>query len=77
MGVLVNKLPELLERRGESMAHVAEATGLAYGTVRHLVLGHTDRFDKKTLDVLCSHFGVQLNEMFEWVPNAVSTERNP
>lgn len=58
----------LLDAKKKSPLQVAKEAGLAYGTVRHLVMDHSDRFDKATLDKLCAYFGVQLNELFEWVP---------
>lgn len=72
--MLVNKLPELVAARGVNIQDVAKATGLNYGTVRHLILGHSDRFDKKTLARMCAYFGVQLNEIFEWVPSEASAD---
>lgn len=68
--MLVNRLPELLKARKITIQEVAKGTGLAYGTVRHVVMGHTDRIDLNTIDKLCGYFQVQPDRLFRWVPDA-------
>jgi len=66
--VLTNRLSRLMGERRVSMLAVARATGLSYTTVFQLYHDRSTRYDKDTLDSLCSYFGVGIEHILEWTP---------
>ena len=66
--VLINRLSRLMGERRVSMQEVARATGLSYTTVFQLYHDRSTRYDKDTLDSLCSYFGVGIEHILEWTP---------
>ena len=53
---LKSNLPALMEARGLSQKTVAADTGLSPTTVGKFYRNQIDRFDKKTVEVLCEYF---------------------
>lgn len=63
---LICKLPELMAKKGISQKRLAEETGLSPTTISKLYRNHIDRFDQRTLLVLCEYFGCEsLSELME------------
>ena len=63
---LICKLPELTAKKGISQKRLAEETGLSPTTISKLYRNHIDRFDQRTLLVLCEYFGCKsLGELIE------------
>lgn len=59
--LIANK--EAQEGRRLTLKRLAQETGLAQPTLRHLVYNTTQRFDAPVLDALCVYFGVPLSEL--------------
>jgi putative transcriptional regulator len=57
---------ELVEQRGVTWQKFGEETGLSKQTVYALMTSKITRLDFRTLDVLCSYFGVTPGEVFDY-----------
>jgi putative transcriptional regulator len=68
--VLTNRLSRLMGDRRLSIQDVARATGLSYTTVFQLYHDRSTRYDRDTLDRLCTYFGVGIEQILEWTPTA-------
>lgn len=66
--MIVSRLSRLMGDRRLTIQSVAQATGLAFGTVAGLYHDRAERFDRHTLDALCAHLDVPLCELLERVP---------
>ena len=57
----------------EKLSDVIRATGLARNTVAGLYRETTARIDIETLNALCSHYGCNVGNLLEYVPNPAPT----
>jgi putative transcriptional regulator len=67
--VIINRLSRLLGERRMSIQDAARGAGLSYGAVHDLYHDRTKRFDRETLDKLCSYLRVPVGELLEWQPS--------
>lgn len=66
---LRSKLPALMEKKGVDQKTVAAVTGLSPTTVSKLYRNQLDRFDRRTITVLCEYFGCKkLDDLIELLP---------
>ena len=66
------KLKNLMEKREISQLALAEATGLAPGTIGRLYRNQVTRIDESTLKALCKYFQLKsISDVFEieWEPS--------
>jgi putative transcriptional regulator len=67
-----NRVSRAMGERRLKIADVARLSGLSYQTVWDLYHGKAQRIDLTTLDKLCRALGVQVGELFEYVPDEQS-----
>jgi DNA-binding Xre family transcriptional regulator len=66
------KLKDLMEKRNISQLALADATGLAPGTIGKLYRNQVTRFDENTVKTLCTYFALQsISDLLEieWEPS--------
>lgn len=63
-------LSRLMGEKKEKLADVIRATGLARNTVAGLYNETTARLDLETLNAICQHYGCDIGELLEHVPDA-------
>ncbi|MCP6763279.1 MAG: helix-turn-helix transcriptional regulator [Fischerella sp. CENA71] len=66
------KLRGLMEQQNISQLALAEATGLAPGTIGKLYRNQVTRFDENTVKTLCIYFGLNsISDLLEieWEPS--------
>jgi putative transcriptional regulator len=68
--LIVNHLSRLMGERRLSIADVSRGTGLAYSAVHELYHDKTKRYDRETLNKLCTFFRVPVGAVIEWEPDA-------
>ena len=72
---LKSKLPALMEKKGVDQKTVALATGLSPTTVSKFYRNQVDRFDRKTVMVLCEYFECKkLDDLIALLPGANEEE---
>jgi len=64
-----NHLSRVMGERRLKIQDVADRSGLAYTTVFALYHDKARRIDLATLDALCRALGVQVSDLFEYVPD--------
>ena len=64
-----NRISRAMGERRLKIADLARLSGLSYQTVFDLYHGKARRIDLATLDKLCRALGVQVGELFEYVPD--------
>jgi putative transcriptional regulator len=67
--VIVNHLSRLMGERRVSITRVAREAGMAYSAVFDLYHDRTSRYDRETLNKLCTYFRVPVGAILEWVPD--------
>jgi putative transcriptional regulator len=67
--VIVNHLSRLMGERRVSITRVAREAGMAYSAVHELYHDRTSRYDRETLNKLCTYFKVPVGAILEWVPD--------
>ncbi len=66
------KLRNLMEEKSISQLALAEATGLAPGTIGKLYRNQVTRFDENTVKILCRYFNLKsISDLLEieWEPS--------
>lgn len=64
-----NRLSRVMGEKRKKIQDVAAEAGLAYTTVFTLYHDRAQRIDLATLDKLCRVLGVQVGDLFEYVPD--------
>jgi putative transcriptional regulator len=64
--MIVNHLPELIERRGWSAYRLSEESGIHYKTCRLLVLHKKPSIRFDLLDTICETLGCQPGEVYSY-----------
>lgn len=72
--VIVNHLSRLMGERRLNIQDVARGTGLAYSVVHELYHDKTKRYDRTTLNKLCTYFKVPVGNILEWAPDTPGAE---
>lgn len=67
--MIVNRLSRLMGERRVGVREVARETKLATKTVVDIYYDRTTRFDRHTIDALCTYFGVDTQQLLEWRPD--------
>ena len=66
-------LSTLMGKRKMNIADVHRATGLNRTTVTHLYYETSQRIEVHAVDRLCKLFQCQVGDLFEWIPDDVSS----
>ena len=67
----LRKQLELREGRRVPLVEVAEKAGVDRGALTRLEAGDTERYDGDVLAKLCAFYGVGLEALLEYDPNAI------
>jgi putative transcriptional regulator len=68
--VIINRLSRLMGERRLSIRDVQRGTGLAYSALHDLYHDKSRRYDRETLNKLCTFLGVPVGDLLEWTPDA-------
>jgi putative transcriptional regulator len=68
-------LSRLLGEHKQRIADVQRDTGLARNTLAGLYREDVARVDLATLDALCRHFGCEISDLLEFVPDESASSR--
>ncbi len=60
---------QVKERRNIPLAEVAEATGISRQALYKWENNSINRFEIRVVNALCKYFGVQIGDLFEYVPD--------
>ncbi|MBD3726236.1 MAG: helix-turn-helix transcriptional regulator [Moraxella osloensis] len=67
--MIMNRLPLVLAQRRLKVADAVRETGISKTTLHKIYNDQSTRIDFETIDKLCEYLDVQVNELFEYVPN--------
>ena len=68
MGVIRNKVSEMVGRRRMTVADLAREAKISYDAAKKLYYGHTTRIDMRTLANICSVLECEVGDLFVFVP---------
>lgn len=60
---------QVKERRNISLQEVAKATGVSRQALYKWENNSINRFEMRVVNALCKYFGVQIGDLFEYVPD--------
>ena len=60
--------------RKEKLSDLIRSTGLARNTLTGLYRESTSRIDLDTLNAICQHYGCEVSELLEHVPDSKAAE---
>lgn len=72
MGTIRNRVSEIMGRRRMSITDLMHATGLSYGTAWAIYHDKNKFVSFDVIAKLCEGLGVEVGELFEFVPNGAS-----
>jgi putative transcriptional regulator len=64
--MIVNHLPDILERKGVSIRELARLTGVTYTTIRALYHGERRSVQLPVLDAICRVLDVHPGDVYGW-----------
>lgn len=68
VGVIVNRLSRLMGERRLSIQELSRQSGVSYSSVFALYHDQANRFDRPTLDRLCTALSCGVGDILEFVP---------
>jgi len=74
MGVIANKLSEMLGRKRMSVKALQRATGVSYGALHALYANKTKRVDLSILARICGALDCEVGDILEYVPGEGSQD---
>jgi putative transcriptional regulator len=60
---------QVKERRNIPLAEVAESTGISRQALYKWENNSINRFEIRVINALCKYFGVQIGDLFEYIPD--------
>jgi putative transcriptional regulator len=68
--MLVNQLPQIMNRRQVSIRQLSRATGITYTTIRAVYHGQRRSVQLEVLDAICEVLQIQPGDIYRHVPAA-------